>query len=173
MSSRFYIQGITCMMSRKVLLTVFINQINSFYKSQWFVTMKLISLINYCSQKTRLVTWMSSLKKFQSILGWSGSFWPDHWALSKQILTPSSTGISVTWGSRYFRCSMSGREWRVATTNRLLAAIKDAELKELMKTLKEKGFIVSSLRGTYNIVKLNNNIIIMTLCSSLFTIVWW
>ena len=66
---------------------------------------------------------------------------------------------------------MEGSE---ATTNHLLAAIKDAELKELMKTLKEKGFIVSSLRGTYNIyniVKLNNNII-MTLCSSLFTIVW-
>ena len=36
-----------------------------------------------------------------------------------------------------------------ATTDRLLAAVKDAELKELMKTLKEKGFIVSSSRGTY------------------------
>jgi hypothetical protein len=41
---------------------------------------------------------------------------------------------------------MEGSE---ATTSRLLAAMKDAELKELMKTLREKGFIVSSLRGTY------------------------
>ena len=40
------------------------------------------------------------------------------------------------------------REGSKATTDRLLAAVKDAELKELMKTLKEKGFIVSSLRGT-------------------------
>ena len=34
-----------------------------------------------------------------------------------------------------------------ATTARLLAAIKDAELKELLKTLREKGFIETSLRG--------------------------
>jgi hypothetical protein len=41
------------------------------------------------------------------------------------------------------------REGSEATTARLLAAMKDAELKELMKTLREKGFIVSSLRGIY------------------------
>jgi hypothetical protein len=40
---------------------------------------------------------------------------------------------------------MEGSE---ATTARLLAAMKEAELKELMKTLREKRFIVSSLRGT-------------------------
>ena len=39
------------------------------------------------------------------------------------------------------------REGNRATTARLLAAIKDAELKELWKTLREKGFIVPSLRG--------------------------
>ena len=41
------------------------------------------------------------------------------------------------------------REGSEATTDRLLAAVKHAELTELMKTLKEKGFIVSSLRGTF------------------------
>ena len=39
------------------------------------------------------------------------------------------------------------REGNEASTDRLLAAIKHAELKELVKTLKEKGFIVSSVRG--------------------------
>ena len=42
------------------------------------------------------------------------------------------------------------REGSEATTDRLLAAVKDAELMELMKILKEKGFIVlPSVRGTY------------------------
>ena len=39
------------------------------------------------------------------------------------------------------------REGIEATTARLLAAVKDAELKELLKTLREKGFIETSLRG--------------------------
>ena len=34
-----------------------------------------------------------------------------------------------------------------ATTARLLAAIEDAELQELLRTLREKGFVVPSLRG--------------------------
>ena len=48
------------------------------------------------------------------------------------------------------------REGNEATTDRLLAAVKHAELKELMKTLKEKGFIVSSSRGTYMYMYNNN-----------------
>ena len=40
------------------------------------------------------------------------------------------------------------REGIKATTARLLEAVKDAELKELLKTLREKGFIETSLRGT-------------------------
>ena len=39
------------------------------------------------------------------------------------------------------------REGNRATTAHLLEAVKDAELKELLKTLREKGFIVPSLRG--------------------------
>ena len=39
------------------------------------------------------------------------------------------------------------REGIEATTACLLAAVKDAELKELLKTLREKGFIETSLRG--------------------------
>ena len=39
------------------------------------------------------------------------------------------------------------REGNRATSVRLLEAIKDAELKELLKTLREKGFYVPSLRG--------------------------
>ena len=51
------------------------------------------------------------------------------------------------------------REGSEATTDSLLAAVKDAELKELMKTLKEKGFIVSLSRGTY---MYNNNILLLS-----------
>ena len=40
------------------------------------------------------------------------------------------------------------REGSEATTDRLLAAVKHTKLKELIKILKEKGFIVSSLKGT-------------------------
>lgn len=57
------------------------------------------------------------------------------------------------------------REGNGATTVRLLAAIKAAELQELLKTLKEKGFIVPSLRGMIPIK-------MCTLCNLLFTIVW-
>ena len=39
------------------------------------------------------------------------------------------------------------REGNGATTTRLLAAIKDAALEELLKKLREKGFIVPSVRG--------------------------
>lgn len=39
------------------------------------------------------------------------------------------------------------REGDGATTARLLEGIKDAELKELLKALREKHFVVPSLRG--------------------------
>ena len=39
------------------------------------------------------------------------------------------------------------REGKRATSAQLLEAVKDAELKELLKTLREKGCIVPSLRG--------------------------
>ena len=39
------------------------------------------------------------------------------------------------------------RQGNEATTARLLAAIKDVALQELLKTLREKRFIVPSLRG--------------------------
>ncbi len=39
------------------------------------------------------------------------------------------------------------KEGSGATTAHLLAAIKDAELQELLRILREKGFVVPSLRG--------------------------